>query len=73
MATITQDQLGPVRSATLNPPAQGTPVGAEEFRGLLLSRRRLVRLDWRESGLRGLRDLDSGELFYTEERRLVDA
>jgi hypothetical protein len=49
-----------------------TEVDAEGYRGLLMSRRRLVRVDRHGDGLRRLYDLDSGELFFIDERRLVD-
>jgi len=48
-------------------------VNAVEFRLLLVSHRRMVRADRREERLRGLQDLDSGEIFLTDERRLVEA
>ena len=38
---------------------------------MLVSRRRLARFDKRGSGLRGVRDLDTGELFEVEERKLA--
>jgi len=45
-------------------------VSAAVFKSLLVSRRRLVRLDRPKDNLRGLRDLDSNELFVTDSRRL---
>jgi hypothetical protein len=47
-------------------------VTPEEFRALLVSHRRMVRVDRRESRQRGLQDLDTGEIFLTDERRLVE-
>jgi len=47
-------------------------VNATEFRQLLVSHRRMVRVDRREDRLRGLHDLDTGEVFLTDERRLVE-
>lgn len=41
-----------------------------EYRELIVSHRRLVRADEPALGLRGLRDLDTGEHFLTEERKL---
>jgi len=48
-------------------------VNAAEFRDLLVSHRRMVRFDVRSERLRGLRDLDTGEIFLTDERRLLSA
>jgi hypothetical protein len=48
-------------------------VDAAEFRKLLTSRRRMVRVDRRSERLRGIRDLDTGEVFFTDERRLLEA
>jgi hypothetical protein len=73
MTLAAQNPKSQTRPTTSRATAPGTQIGAEEFCGLLLSRRRMIRLDQSETGLRGLRDLDSGELFYTEERRLTDA
>jgi hypothetical protein len=72
MPLATQHQQARLRPAASSPLVAGTQVGPAEFRVLLLSRRRMVRFDRRESGLYGLRDVDSGELFYIEERQLVD-
>jgi len=47
-------------------------VPAAEFRKLLVSHRRMVRADRRDQQLRGLRDLDTGEVFLTDERRLLE-
>ena len=46
-------------------------LSAEQFVAMLVSRRRLARFDKRGSGLRGVRDLDTGELFEVEERKLA--
>jgi hypothetical protein len=48
----------------------GRLVDAAEFRRLLVSHRRLIRADRRADRLRGLQDLDTGELFLIDERRL---
>jgi hypothetical protein len=48
-------------------------VSAAEFRLLLVSHRHMVRVDRREERLRGLHDLETGEVFLTDERRLVEA
>jgi hypothetical protein len=47
-------------------------VTADEFRDLLVSHRRMIRFDRRAEKLRGLQDLDTGEVFFTDERRLFD-
>jgi hypothetical protein len=44
-----------------------------EFRRLLVSHRRMVRIDRRDERLRGLQDLDTGEVFLIDERQLLDA
>ncbi|MCC6494043.1 MAG: hypothetical protein IT424_13595 [Pirellulales bacterium] len=49
---------------------RGQRVDAAEFRRLLVSHRRLIRADRRSEHLRGLKDLDTGELFLIDERRL---
>ena len=48
-------------------------ISAAEFRKLLVSHRRMVRVDRRDERLRGLQDLDTGEVFLTDERRLIEA
>jgi hypothetical protein len=48
-------------------------VTAPEFCRLMLSHRRMERLDQRDHKVRGLRDLDTGEVFLTDERRLLEA
>jgi hypothetical protein len=48
-------------------------IDAAQFQKLLVSHRRLVRADRRSEALRGLQDLDTGELFLTDERRLLNA
>lgn len=50
----------------------GRLIPATEFRDLLVSHRRMVRADRRADRLRGLQDLDTGEVFLTDERRLLD-
>lgn len=50
--------------------ADGQLVDADEFRRLLVSHRRLIRADRRDQRLRGLQDLDTGELFLIDELRL---
>ncbi|HEY2415283.1 MAG TPA: hypothetical protein VGI40_23775 [Pirellulaceae bacterium] len=54
-------------------PATRRLVNAAEFRNLLVSHRRMIRFDVRSERLRGLRDLDTGEIFVTDERRLLHA
>ena len=57
---------------TMSDVDSGRVVEPSEFRALLVSHRRMVRADRRAEKLRGLRDLDTGELFLTDERRLFD-
>jgi|GEM_PF-5620056 len=47
-------------------------VDAAEFRRLIVSTRRMERADKMAPKMRGLRDLETGELFLTEERWLID-
>jgi hypothetical protein len=47
-------------------------IDASAFRALLVSHRRMVRADRKADKMRGLRDLDTGEVFLTDERRLFD-
>ena len=47
-------------------------VSPSEFRQLLVSHRRMVRFDRREDRLRGLQDLDTGEVFLIDERHLLE-
>jgi hypothetical protein len=49
----------------------GGIVSPLEFLKLLVSHRRMVRIDRRAELLRGLQDLDSGEVFYTHEVSLI--
>jgi hypothetical protein len=59
--------------ATMTAEAPGRLVDADFYGDLLISHRRMERLVYPEHRLRGLRDLDSGEVFLIEERRLFDA
>jgi hypothetical protein len=47
-------------------------VDAAEFQRLIVSSRRMERADKLAPRMRGLRDLDTGELFLTEERWLLE-
>lgn len=47
-------------------------VDAAEFRRLIVSNRRMERADKSVPKMRGLRDLETGELFLTDERWLMD-
>ncbi len=71
-AAILQDSQG-FRAGLDSPVLAGQMVSAAEFRNLLVSHRRMVRVDRRTDRLRGLQDLDTGEVFLTDERRLLDA
>lgn len=44
-----------------------------EFRRLMVSHRRMERAPDFRAGYRALRDLDSGELFLVDERRLLES
>jgi hypothetical protein len=71
-ATLFQESTFLRPSSLLQPLRDGRVVNALEFEGLLVSHRRMVRADRRIDKLRGLQDLDTGELFLTDERRLVE-
>ena len=47
-------------------------VDATEFRRLIVSTRRMERADKFAPKMRGLRDLETGELFLTDERWLIE-
>jgi hypothetical protein len=49
----------------------GRLVNATEFQRLMVSHRRMERVPYPELKMRGLRDLDTGEVFLTDERRLL--
>lgn len=51
-------------------PCKSRLISAGEFQRLLTSHRRLERADRRPENLRGLHDLDSGEFYFTDARRL---
>jgi hypothetical protein len=46
-------------------------VDVAEFRLLAVSHRRMVREDRPSAGLKGLRDVDTGETFFTDAHRLA--
>jgi hypothetical protein len=48
-------------------------VNATEFQELIVSNRRMERVACDEVRMRGLRDLDTGEVFLTDERRLFES
>jgi len=50
----------------------GRVISATEFRELLVSHRQMVRADRRVERMRGLQDVETGEIFLTDERRLLD-
>jgi hypothetical protein len=62
---------GPVESAAMNQELPGRLVNATEFEKLMVSHRRMERVSCPELKMRGLRDLDTGEVFLTDERRLL--
>lgn len=57
---------------TLESALEASYVDAAEFRKLIVSSRRMERADKLAPRMRGLRDLDTGELFLTDERWLLD-
>jgi hypothetical protein len=60
-----------VESATMTQELPGRMVNATEFEKLMVSHRRMERVPCPELKMRGLRDLDTGEVFLTDERRLL--
>ena len=51
--------------------APGKRIDVAEFRRLAVSHRRMVRVDNPCAGLKGLRDVETGETFYTDALRLI--
>lgn len=49
----------------------GKHIGVAEFRQLAVSHRRMVRVDRHDAGLKGLRDVETGETFFTDAHRLL--
>jgi hypothetical protein len=47
-------------------------VSADEFRRLLISHRKMERIDRRAQKLLGLKDLTTGEVFWTDSRWLLE-
>ena len=45
-------------------------VDSDEFHRLLVSHRRMVRVDRREDQIKGLQDVETGEVFLIDEQRL---
>jgi hypothetical protein len=70
-ATLYQSTPSRPVNATLGRPG-GRLINAAEYSDLLVSHRRMVRVDRRAEHVRGLRDLDTGEVFLIDERRLFD-
>lgn len=62
---------GVTPSATQAVIPKGTHVDVAEFRRLMVSHRQMVRVDLPGSGLKGLRDRDTGETYFTDALRLV--
>ena len=73
MRTSLLDRSEALRSPTMSPEITGQIVDPAQYRALLISHRRMERLAHPEQRLRGLRDVDTGEVFLIEERRLFDA
>ena len=69
--TLQDSGRGRPRSALLESvPTQ--MIDAAQFHRLLVSHRRMIRADRRDEQLRGLQDLDTGEVFLIDEPRLLD-
>ena len=61
--------IASLHSAT--PPAAFQVVEPAEFSMLMVSHRRMVRADRAADRVKGLRDLDTGEVFFVEECQLL--
>lgn len=73
MKTSLLMEAKPLGTQHTNPEASSRLVSAAEFKQLMVSHRRMERVACGESRMRGLRDLDSGEVFLTDARRLLEA
>lgn len=73
MRTSQLTRFSPSTPATMIAETPGRLVDPAFYGNLLISHRRMERLVYPERRLRGLRDLDTGEVFLIEERRLFDA
>jgi hypothetical protein len=51
--------------------SKGKQIDVAEFRRLAVSHRRMVRVDLPKVGLKGLRDQDTGETYFTDAHRLM--
>ena len=69
-STLATPKKPDMQSATQD---QARLIGPAEFRALMVSHRRMERADRREQLLRGLRDLETGEVFLIDERHLLGA
>jgi hypothetical protein len=58
--------------SSVNSPLAPHYVDAAEFRRLIVSTRRMERADKSVPKMRGLRDLETGELYLTDERWLME-
>lgn len=72
MRTPLLDRSDARGTTTMAPESPGHMVDAAHYRELLISHRRMERLVYLDLRLRGLRDLDSGEVFLIDERRVFD-
>lgn len=74
--SITLDSISRAPAAAVKSPIESAIeacyVDAAEFQRLMVSSRRMERADKLAPRMRGLRDLDSGELFLTDERWLLE-
>ena len=71
-AATVQHRLPYLPASAMSDVANSRIINAAEFRDLLVSHRRMIRFDRRAEKLRGLQDLDTGEVFFTDERRLFE-
>jgi hypothetical protein len=72
MTTTLVSPESPLRFDPLSRMSASQVISASEYRELLVSHRRMERIVLPAERQRGLRDLDTGEVFVTDERRLFD-
>ena len=69
-ATLHEDTLESLEALAMIPEARH--VGPAEFQALMISHRRMERITDLDIRYKGLRDLETGEVFVVERRRLME-
>jgi hypothetical protein len=75
-AAFYEDSEGAVADGVTAPKTAGAirsgkHIDVYEFRQLAVSHRHMVRVDNPQAGLKGLRDMNTGETFFTDAHRLA--